>query len=75
MASPCAIPLPDWLAALFEGLDRDPVTRQLIASAVAAEMCSRLTEEGFGDFHFYTLNRAELVYAICRVLGSKGAVQ
>jgi methylenetetrahydrofolate reductase (NADPH) len=72
MAAPCAIPLPDWLGALFEGLDRDPGTRQLIASAVAAEMCARLTEEGFGDFHFYTLNRAELVYAICRVLGSRG---
>jgi methylenetetrahydrofolate reductase (NADPH) len=77
MAAPCAIPLPDWLTALFQGLDRDPGTRQLIASAVATEMCARLAEEGYGDFHFYTLNRAahaDLVYAICRVLGSRKAV-
>jgi methylenetetrahydrofolate reductase (NADPH) len=71
MAAPCGIALPEWLANLFEGLDDDPDTRRLIACAVAAEMCARLAEEGFGDFHFYTLNRAELVFAICRVLGSK----
>ena len=69
MAAPCKIALPDWLANLFEGLDQDPDTRRLIAGAVAAEMCARLEEEGFDDFHFYTLNRADLVYAICRVLG------
>jgi methylenetetrahydrofolate reductase (NADPH) len=50
-------------------LDDDPDTRRLIAGSVAAEMCARLEEEGFGDLHFYTLNRADLVYAICRVLG------
>jgi len=69
MASPCGVALPDWLGNLFEGLDKDPDTRRLIAGAVAAEMCARLEEEGFDDFHFYTLNRADLVYAICRVLG------
>ena len=69
MAAPCGIPLPDWLGNLFEGLDKDPDTRRLIACSVAAEMCARLEEEGFTDFHFYTLNRADLVYAICRVLG------
>ena len=69
MAAPCGIALPDWLANLFEGLDKDPDTRRLIAGAVAAETCARLEEEGFDDFHFYTLNRADLVYAICRVLG------
>ena len=69
MAGPCGISLPAWLGNLFEGLDRDPETRKLIAASVAAEMCSRLEEEGYGDFHFYTLNRADLVYAICRVLG------
>ena len=69
MAAPCGIDLPDWLGNLFEGLDKDPDTRRLIAGAVAAEMCARLEEEGFDDFHFYTLNRADLVYAICRVLG------
>jgi methylenetetrahydrofolate reductase (NADPH) len=69
MAEPCRIALPDWLGNLFEGLDKDPETRRLIAGSVAAEMCARLEEEGFDDFHFYTLNRADLVYAICRVLG------
>jgi methylenetetrahydrofolate reductase (NADPH) len=63
------IAIPGWMAALFEGLDDDPETRRLIAGSVAAETCARLEEEGFTDFHFYTLNRADLVYAICRVLG------
>ena len=65
--------MPDWLGNLFEGLDDDPDTRRLIAGSVAAEMCARLEEEGFDDFHFYTLNRADLVYAICRVLGVQEA--
>ncbi|MGA0603024.1 methylenetetrahydrofolate reductase [NAD(P)H] [Caulobacter sp. KR2-114] len=69
MAAACRIDLPDWLGNLFNGLDKDPETRRLIACSVAAEMCARLQEEGFRDFHFYTLNRADLVYAICRVLG------
>ena len=69
MSEPCGIALPDWLGNLFEGLDKDPDTRRLIAGSVSAEMCARLVEEGFDDFHFYTLNRADLVYAICRVLG------
>jgi methylenetetrahydrofolate reductase (NADPH) len=69
MADPCGIPLPAWLGNLFEGLDNDAETRRLIACSIAAETCARLAEEGFSDFHFYTLNRADLVYAICRVLG------
>ena len=69
MAGPVGIPLPGWLENLFDGLDRDPDTRRLLAASVATEMCARLAEEGFADFHFYTLNRADLVYAICRVLG------
>ncbi|WP_309646328.1 methylenetetrahydrofolate reductase [NAD(P)H] [Phenylobacterium sp.] len=69
MAAPCGIPLPGWLGNLFEGLDKDPETRKLIAASVATEMCARLVEEGYSDLHFYTLNRADLVYAICRVLG------
>ncbi|MBS0335160.1 MAG: methylenetetrahydrofolate reductase [NAD(P)H] [Proteobacteria bacterium] len=69
MAGPIGIELPAWLGNLFEGLDRDPETRRLIAASVATEMCARLAEEGFSDFHFYTLNRADLTYAICRVLG------
>ncbi len=73
MAAPSRIEIPDWLGNLFEGLDKDPETRRLIAGSVAAEMCARLEEEGFDDFHFYTLNRADLVYAICRVLGVREA--
>jgi methylenetetrahydrofolate reductase (NADPH) len=73
MAAPCGIALPAWLGNLFDGLDKDPDTRRLIAGSVAAEMCARLEEEGFKDFHFYTLNRADLVYAICRVLGVREA--
>jgi len=69
MAVATGATIPSWLANHFEGLDHDPETRQLIAAAVAAEMCSRLDQAGYGDFHFYTLNRADLVYAICRVLG------
>ncbi|HEX8569421.1 MAG TPA: methylenetetrahydrofolate reductase [NAD(P)H] [Caulobacteraceae bacterium] len=69
MSGMCGARVPAWLANLFEGLDDDPDTRRLIAGSVAAEMCARLEEEGFTDLHFYTLNRADLVYAICRVLG------
>jgi len=69
MSAACGASIPDWLAAHFDGLDDDPETRKLLAASIAAETCARLQEEGFSDFHFYTLNRAELVYAICRVLG------
>jgi len=69
MAVPMGVELPAWLGNLFEGLDADPETRRLIACSVANEMCAKLLEEGFTDFHFYTLNRADLTYAICRVLG------
>jgi methylenetetrahydrofolate reductase (NADPH) len=69
MSAANGVAVPAWLGNLFEGLDKDPETRRLIAASVAAEMCARLEEEGFADFHFYTLNRADLVYAICRVLG------
>ena len=69
MSAACGAAVPDWLAAHFDGLDDDPETRKLLAASVAAETCARLQEEGFQDFHFYTLNRADLVYAICRVMG------
>ncbi|WP_420479400.1 methylenetetrahydrofolate reductase [NAD(P)H] [Brevundimonas sp. FT23028] len=69
MCGACGTAIPDWLKAHFDGLDGDPETRKLLAASVAAETCARLQEEGFQDFHFYTLNRADLVYAICRVLG------
>jgi methylenetetrahydrofolate reductase (NADPH) len=74
MSAACGASVPEWLAAHFDGLDDDPETRRLLAASVAAEMCARLQEEGFSDFHFYTLNRADLVYAICRVLGVREAV-
>jgi methylenetetrahydrofolate reductase (NADPH) len=69
MSQACQTAVPAWLANLFEGLDGDAETRRLIACSVASEMCAKLQEQGFEDFHFYTLNRADLVYAICRVLG------
>ncbi|MDB5438741.1 MAG: metF [Caulobacteraceae bacterium] len=69
MAGPCGIRLPDWLDNLFVGLEDDIETRRLIAAAISAEMCAKLEEEGYGDCHFYTLNRPDLTYAICRVLG------
>jgi methylenetetrahydrofolate reductase (NADPH) len=69
MAGPCGAAVPAWLENLFQGLDDDPESRKLIACSVAAEMCARLEQEGFTDLHFYTLNRADLVYAVCRMLG------
>ncbi len=61
--------VPDWLAARFAGLEDDPSTRKLIAAAVAAEQVLDLVDHGVTDFHFYTMNRADLVYAICHLLG------
>jgi methylenetetrahydrofolate reductase (NADPH) len=61
--------VPDWLAARFDGLQDDPATRKLIAAAVAAEQVLDLVDQGVTDFHFYTMNRADLVYAICHLLG------
>jgi len=62
--------VPDWLAERFEGLDDDPATtRKLIAAAVAAEQVIDLVDHGVTEFHFYTMNRADLVYAICHLLG------
>jgi len=61
--------VPDWMAELFDGLDDDPETRKLVAASVAAEQCRVLYANGIKDFHFYTLNRADLTYAICHILG------
>ena len=61
--------IPDWLAQRFEGLEDDPKTHDLVAAAVAAEQVLDLVEHGVEDFHFYTLNRADLVYAICYLIG------
>ncbi len=67
--------VPAWLAERFEGLENDPGTRQLIAAAVAAEQVLDLVQRGVTDFHFYTMNRADLVYAICHLLGIRPVKQ
>ncbi|HVI50022.1 MAG TPA: methylenetetrahydrofolate reductase [Candidatus Sulfotelmatobacter sp.] len=65
----CGTSVPAWMADLFEGLDDDPDTRRLVAATVAAEQCRALVAGGVNDLHFYTLNRADLTFAICHVLG------
>jgi methylenetetrahydrofolate reductase (NADPH) len=67
--------VPAWLAERFAGLDADPATRKLIAAAVAAEQAIDLLDRGVTSFHFYTMNRADLVYAICHLLGLRPAVE
>ncbi|TKB56066.1 methylenetetrahydrofolate reductase [Ferrimonas aestuarii] len=61
--------VPNWLHHMFDGLDDDPATRKLVGANVAIEMTKVLAKEGVQEFHFYTLNRAELSYAICHALG------
>ena len=73
MADMCGTAIPAWMISLFEGLDDLPAARQLVAATIAAEMCRRLYAGGVRDFHFYTLNRAELSYAICHLLGLRPA--
>jgi methylenetetrahydrofolate reductase (NADPH) len=68
-AEQCGASMPAWLARRFEGLDDDPATRKLIAASVAAEQVLDLVDKGVREFHFYTLNRADLVYAVCHLLG------
>jgi methylenetetrahydrofolate reductase (NADH) len=65
--------VPEWLGHRFEGLDDDQETRNLVAGAVAAEQVLGLVDQGITEFHFYTLNRADLVYAICYLLGLRPA--
>jgi len=68
-AGACGAAIPSWMDRLFEGLDDHPAARQLIAATIAAEMCRKLYAGGVRHFHFYTLNRAELAFAICHLLG------
>lgn len=70
-AGACGAEIPVWMDGLFEGLDERPAARQLVAATVAAEMCRRLYAGGIRQFHFYTLNRADLAYAICHMLGMR----
>ncbi len=72
-AARCGASVPGWLVERFEGLDQDPETRKMIAASVAIEQVARLRREGVEEFHFYTLNRAELTYAICHALGLRAA--
>jgi len=68
-AKMCGATLPDWLRERFDGLDDDAETRKLIAASVAIDQVQMLQREGVSEFHFYTLNRYELTYAICHALG------
>jgi methylenetetrahydrofolate reductase (NADPH) len=68
-AGQCGAAIPAWMDELFEDLDDKPAARQLIAATIAAELCGQLYAGGIRHFHFYTLNRAELAYAICHLLG------
>lgn len=74
-ASRAGASVPAWLAERFHGLDNDPATRKLIAAAVAAEQVLDLVDRGVTTFHFYTMNRADLVYAICHLLGLRPVVE
>jgi methylenetetrahydrofolate reductase (NADPH) len=65
----CGASIPAWMEGHFAGLDDDPDTRRLVAASIAAEQCRRLHAEGVHEFHFYTLNRADLLVAICHLLG------
>jgi len=69
MSAMCGTAVPAWLGRLFDGLDDHPTSRQLIAATLAAELCRKLYAGGVRDLHFYTLNRAELSFAICHLLG------
>jgi methylenetetrahydrofolate reductase (NADPH) len=71
-AALCGAEVPDWIAAQFDGLDEDPETRRLVATSIAAEQCRLLQANGVNEFHFYTLNRADLTVAICHMLGVRG---
>jgi len=69
MAGLCGSKVPAWLAEMFDGLDDDVETRRMIAATVAGDLCRRLQAEGVDQFHFYTLNRADLTFATCHLLG------
>ncbi|MEH3048379.1 methylenetetrahydrofolate reductase [NAD(P)H] [Sphingomonas adhaesiva] len=69
MSAMCGTDVPGWLVRLFEGLDDQPAARQLVAATVAAELCRKLYAGGVKQLHFYTMNKAELSFAICHLLG------
>ena len=67
----CGTNVPDWMGTLFDGLEDDPETRKMVAAAVAAEQVRLLQANGVDEFHIYTLNRADLSYAIAHILGAR----
>lgn len=69
MAKVTNVKIPNWMQKMYQGLDEDQTTRNLVAASIAIDMVKILSKEGVKDFHFYTLNRAELTYAICHILG------
>lgn len=75
MADLCGTAIPSRIAELYEGLDNDGETRDLVTAHIAAELCNRLAEQGVDHFHFYTMNRAGLSLSTCRLLGIKPEVQ
>ncbi|HUH85925.1 MAG TPA: methylenetetrahydrofolate reductase [NAD(P)H] [Stellaceae bacterium] len=73
MAAMCGASIPAWMPPMFEGLDADPDTRSLVAASIAAEQCRLLQAAGVNEFHFYTLNRADLTVAICHMIGVRSS--
>lgn len=71
MAARCKAAIPPWLSAIYAGLENDPETRRILAATVLAEQVGELYARGFDQFHFYTLNQADLTYAACSILGLK----
>lgn len=69
----CGAEIPAWMNHLFEGLDGQPAARQLVSATIAAELCRHLYAGGVRQFHFYTLNRADLALAICHLLGLRAS--
>ena len=69
MAKVTNVKIPSWMQKMYQGLEEDQTTRNLVASSIAMDMVKILSKEGVKDFHFYTLNRSELTYAICHTLG------
>jgi methylenetetrahydrofolate reductase (NADPH) len=69
MAAKAGASIPEWLTGLYDGLDTDPDARKIIAATVLADQVEQLRARGFDQFHFYTLNQADLTFAACRLLG------
>ncbi|MGL9722905.1 methylenetetrahydrofolate reductase [Sodalis sp. (in: enterobacteria)] len=74
-ASLTNVKVPNWMTAMFDGLDHDLETRKMVGASIAMDMVKILSREGVKDFHFYTLNRAELTYAICHTLGVRPEIK